>query len=189
MRQSIDVPPVHLGLATRLQSGDDARVECAPPSERQARKRNLVREGMPERVLQLRKQSRLMEELAGLQARQPLGDRVRRCVGDRLEQRTRHVLADGGGRLQQDLLSRGKPVDAGREHGKYRRGHVRDVGQMRHVVVAARAGQCAALDEIAHAFLEEKRIPSGALGEHRLHGGQRRRGSQQPVQKSAGCST
>ena len=68
-----------------------------------------------ERVLEIRKQPRLVEELGGLEVVEPAAERLVRQLGDRLEQRERHVLADDGGDLEEALVLRGEPVDARRQ--------------------------------------------------------------------------
>ena len=71
---------------------------------------------MLEAIFEIRKQSRLVDELGGLQAVEPTTKRLFRQLSDRPEQGERHALADDGGDLQQMLVFRRKPVDASRQH-------------------------------------------------------------------------
>ena len=80
-------------------------------------------EGMLERVLTLGKQARLVEELRGLEAAR-LRCRLGGQLGNRLQQRQGHLMANHGRRLEQALGLGGQPVNAGGEHGLDRRGHL-----------------------------------------------------------------
>jgi hypothetical protein len=62
--------------------------------------RDFVSERVLERVLEVRKEPGLVEELRGLQVRELGAHLVLRRVGNGQEQRHRHVLADDGGRLE-----------------------------------------------------------------------------------------
>jgi len=77
-----------------------------------------------ERVLGFGKQTRLVEELRGLQVRKATAQLVVRLLGDRLQEHPRHVFADDRGRLEKMLLGRRQPVDAGGEDGLHGRGHL-----------------------------------------------------------------
>ena len=100
----------------RLDRADDPRMKLAAALLQQAAVRDLVRERVLEGVLEIRKQPRLVDELGSLQAVEPAAERLVRQIGDRLEQRERHVLADDGGDLQQVFVFRREPVDARRQH-------------------------------------------------------------------------
>ena len=78
----------------------DASVQGALLLMEQPLVRHLVRERMLERVLEVREESGLVEELGGLQAGEVGAHLVLRRVGDRQEQRHRNVLAHDRGRLE-----------------------------------------------------------------------------------------
>ena len=75
---------------------------------------DLVGERVLEGVLEVGEEARLVEELRGLEAREALAELLLRPLGDRLEQRERHVLADHGGRLEQPLRPRAAAGRCGR---------------------------------------------------------------------------
>src|SRR5258708_6551881 len=70
----------------RLDRVNEPRVQRPAPLLQQAAVRDLMRERMLERVLEIRKQPGLVEELGGLQAIEPATERLVREIGDRLEQ-------------------------------------------------------------------------------------------------------
>jgi hypothetical protein len=83
----------------RLDGVDDPCVKLAPTVPQEPAVRDLVRERVREGVLEIRKQPGLVEELGGLQVVESATERLVRQLGDRLEQRERHFLADDGGDL------------------------------------------------------------------------------------------
>src|SRR5882672_10879292 len=78
---------------------DDSRVQLAATLLQQTAVRDLVRERVLEGVFEIRRQSRLVNELGGLQVVQSATQRLVRQLGDRPEQREGHILADDRGRL------------------------------------------------------------------------------------------
>ena len=90
----------------RLDRVDDPRVKRAAALLEQTAVRDLVRERVLEGVLEIRIEPRLVEELGGLQVVESATERLVRQLGDRLQQRERHVLADDGGDLEQALVLR-----------------------------------------------------------------------------------
>jgi hypothetical protein len=73
---------------------NEPRVEMAPALVQQSAIRDLVRERVLERVLQIGKQPRLVDELGSLQVVESATKRLIRQLGDRLKQHERHVLAN-----------------------------------------------------------------------------------------------
>ena len=72
---------------------------------------------MLERVLEVRKEPGLVEELRGLEVSQLGAHLGLRSVGDGQEQRHGHVFADDGGRLEQSLGLGRQAVDARGQDG------------------------------------------------------------------------
>ena len=64
-------------------------------------------EGVLERVLELGTEARLVQELGGLEMSEPPAQVLVRHVGDRLEQRQRHLLPDDRRGLEQRLSAGG----------------------------------------------------------------------------------
>src|SRR5262245_59915426 len=73
-----------------------------------------------EGVLEIWIEPGLVKELGPLQAVEAATERLVRQLGDRLEQRERHILAHHGGHLEQASLLQGEPVDARRQHRLHR---------------------------------------------------------------------
>ncbi len=96
-------------------------VEGAPSLLEQTAIGHVVGQGVLERILEVREEPGLVEELRGLQ---PPDGGVQLVVGklsNRLEQRKRYVLPDHRRRLQERLVPGRQAVDAGSEHGLHRR--------------------------------------------------------------------
>ena len=83
------------------------RVEGAPPVLEQAAVGDLVGQRVLEGVLEVRDEPGLVQELGGLQGREPTSQRVLGDVRDGLQEGERHVLADDRGRLEERLASGG----------------------------------------------------------------------------------
>jgi hypothetical protein len=60
-----------------------------------------------ERIFEVREQARLVEELAGLQARKTGTHTIHSSLGERLQDGERGLHADDGSGLQQSLVIRG----------------------------------------------------------------------------------
>jgi hypothetical protein len=98
----------------RLDRDKNASVQRSPALVQQAPVRDLVREGVLERVLDFREEPDLVHEFGGVQAAETLAHPVLGFLGDGEEQRARNILADGGRGLKQALVLRIEPVDARR---------------------------------------------------------------------------
>ena len=89
-------------------------------------------------------------------------------LGDRLEQRHRHVLADDRGGLQQALVLRREPIDARGQHRLDRGRDLERGDRLRQPIPAPRTIQRLRLHQGPDRLLQEKRIP--ALDEKLLEG-------------------
>ena len=169
MRQALDLVAevVDVELLDRL---DDPSVEQAPPLMQEAAVRHLEGEGVLERVLELREETRLVDELRRLQPGEPGAQRILGEVGHRLQQREGDLSTDDGRRLQQALVGGGQAVDAGgqdRLHG----GRHLDAGErLDETADPALADHRTRLHEGADALLEEERVALGASDEQCLRG-------------------
>src|SRR5205807_3764437 len=99
MSEPLDLLPETIRIEG-LERGDDPRMKPAALLLEQAPVRDVVRERMLEGVLEVRKRSGLIEKLGDLQVVESAMKRFVGQVGDRLEKRERHVLADDRGDLQ-----------------------------------------------------------------------------------------
>ena len=97
----------------------DPGVERALPVVEQPLVGYLVGQGVLERVLEVREEPGLVEELRGLEPGQRGADLRLRRVGDGQEQREGDVLPDDRGRLEQPLDLGLEAVDARGENGLY----------------------------------------------------------------------
>ncbi len=165
-----------------LDGLDHPRVERAAAILEQARVGHLVGEGVPERVLHVREEADLVQELAGLQQAQVAPHRLLAHVRDLLQERERDVLADHGGGLQEALGLDGQAVDAGGQDRLHGGRHLHLLDFAGEAVVAARAREHLGLGEGVHALLEEERVALGALDQELLQRAQARIVAQQRAQ-------
>ena len=103
MTQALDVLGQPVGIEG-FDLVDDPGVERSTPVVGEARVGDLVRQGVVDRVHDLGQRARLVQELAGLKARESAPEHVLGEVGNGLEEGQRYVLADDRGGLQQMLL-------------------------------------------------------------------------------------
>jgi hypothetical protein len=90
-------------------------VKAAPRLEREALLRDLQGQRVLERVPELGKQVRLVNELADLQIDQRLKQRLIRQLRHVLQQFERDFLPNDGRDLEEPFVMRGQPVDPGGE--------------------------------------------------------------------------
>jgi hypothetical protein len=150
----------------RLDRRDDPRVKLAPALLQQATVCHVVRERVLERVLEVRKQTGLVEELGRLESVESATERLVWQVGGRLEQNEGHILANDGGDLQQALVLREEPVDARRQHRLDRGRDLDRLDRLRQPIPAGRAIQRLRLHQRPDGLFQEKRV--AALDEELL---------------------
>ena len=167
MRQALDLLREAIGIET-LDRFDDRPVERAPPILQHASVRDLVRERVLERVLEVGEKLRLVHELGGLEVRKAPPQRFLVDLDNRAQKGERNVRPDDRGSLEHALFLRIEPVDARGDDGLHRRRHLQRVGRLHEPVGAALADQRASLDQRAHALLEEKRAALRALDQKPL---------------------
>src|SRR5215813_13875117 len=102
MRQAFDLLFSSLRVQ-RLDRRDDASVQSPPPVLQDAPVGHLVRERVLERVFEVREDARLVEELGSLEVTQSPTQVVLGRVGNGLQQREGHILANDRGGLEQTL--------------------------------------------------------------------------------------
>ena len=83
-----------------LHRGEHPRMQLTPPVLQESGVRDLMGEGMFERVLGLREETNLVEELGRLKMGEASSEVLVTFLGDRRQERERHVLADDSGRLE-----------------------------------------------------------------------------------------
>ena len=172
-------------LVTTRNRSEDMYVEIAAALVEERPIRDLVSQRVLEGVLDLGKEARLVEELAGLQPDEPGAEYVRIEAADGLEEWQRHVLSDGGSRLQQMLVRHRKAIDARRQDRLDRGRHLRRRERSGQAMRAVLAGEHAVLDQRPHALLEEERVTLGALNKQPLERLQGRMVAQETRQERA----
>jgi hypothetical protein len=160
-----------LGDALGRESLDglgDVGVQGALPVVEQPAVRDVVGERVLERVLAVRKEPGLVEELRGLQVSQ-LGPHLGlRRVGNGQEQRHGHVLADDGSGLEQSLGLRRQAVDTRGQNGLNGGGDRQVLDGPGEPVGAALADEGRRLHQSPHTLLEEEGIRFSALDQQLL---------------------
>src|SRR5262249_24347191 len=174
--------PVGIHSLDRL---DDTGVQDAAALVEQSAIRHLVRQRMRERVLDLGEELRLIEELRGAQPIEPPAEGLVRELGDVLKDRTRNVVADDGGRLQQALVVRSEAVDTRRQHGLNRRWHLELVDRLHQAIPSRLADQQMRLLQRPDDLLQEERVPVD--DEESLEWFERAIGAEERVQELAGA--
>src|SRR5262245_54365405 len=119
----------------------------------------LVGQRVLKRVLQVGKQLRLVEELGRLQTGEKAAEVRLRQIGDRLKEGKGYVLTDDSGRLEQSLVLQGQAVDPSREDSLDSCRHLDVFYRCLEPIGTLLADQGTGLDQDAHAFLQEERVP------------------------------
>ena len=141
-----------------LEGLDDASVQDAAALVEQSAVRHLVRQRVRERVLDLREELRLVDELCGAQAIEAPTEGFIRQFGNLLKDGQRDVIAHDGGRLQETLVLRSEAIDARRQHGLDRRRHVERMDRLRQAIPSWLSDQEIRLHQRSDGLFEEERI-------------------------------
>jgi len=123
MRQPLDMLRQSVGVPL-LDRSHDPRVQGAPAIMEHAAVRDVVGEGVLERVLVLGEEACFVQELGRPEGRESTPEVGLGEIGDGLQERAGHVLADHGRRLEEPLVLGHQPIDARREHRLDRRGRL-----------------------------------------------------------------
>jgi hypothetical protein len=166
-----------------LQRGEHSPVQGAPAVVQEAAVRHLVGQDVAKRVDGLGKEGLLLEQLGLAQPSERRPHLIPGQLGHRLQEPARHVLADDRRGLHDALVPGRQAVDARLEHRAHRRRDVDRPHRAFQPVPAARAGQRAALRELAHRLLQEEGVAAGALDQEPLERRQVRASAHQRVQQ------
>ncbi len=161
-RELVDVARAAV-VVQPLDCFHDPRVQNAPLLPEQARVGDVARERALEAVHDVGEKTRLVEEPRDLEARQRAPDALGWNVHDRLEQRLRHVRADHGRRLEQELFVVREPIDAGGEDGLHGRRNLERLELADQAPGPAFADERLGLDEGPDDLLEEKGVAVAPL--------------------------
>src|SRR5215469_15804933 len=164
MRQAFDLLREPLRVQ-RLDRRDDASVQSAPPVLQDAPVGRLVREGVLEGVFEVREDARLVQELGGLKTTQRPTQVVLGRVGNGLQQREGHILANDRGGLEQTLVLGRQAIDAGGEDRLRRRRDLPRVRGLGQPVGPTLPDEHLGLDERPHTFFQEEWVPLGAANQ------------------------
>ena len=146
-----------------LEGCHDAGVEVPPPVREKALVRHLVGQLVRERVLLLRREGCLVEELGNPQPSELAAQPLVRLLPDGLEECLGDDRPDYGGRLEEPLGLRRQAVDPGREEDPDAPGDLDALHVLDGAIGARAAHEDRRLDEAPHALLEKERVPSRAL--------------------------
>jgi len=149
----------------------DAGVQRAAARLGEAAVGHVVGQHVPERVLEVGEESRLVEELAGLERGQVAGQ-VIALLRDLLQQGQRHVHAHHRGGLQEALGSVRQPVDARGQDGLHGGRDLQGLDDLRLPVGPRLPRQDPHLAEGPHRLLQEERVAVGELHQQPLQGPQ-----------------
>src|SRR5262245_6744698 len=166
-----------------LDGRDNACMQCPLLLAKESLVGHLVRKRVLERVLEVREEPRLVEELRGLQARELGAYAILGRVDDGQEQREWHVLADDGSGLKEPLALRREAIDAGRQDRLHGGRNRQALDRSREPVGAARADQHSRLDQRPHALLKVERIRLRPLDQETPEGGQGVIGAQERIEQ------
>jgi hypothetical protein len=108
---------------------------------------------MLERVLDLRKETCLIEKLGGLKSRKPVAKFLLSLIGDRLEKNERYILPNDGCRLKKTLLLGWKPVNSSCQHGLDRCWYLGPLNRFSRTIISSLTGQKICFYECPDALL------------------------------------
>jgi hypothetical protein len=166
---------------------DKPRVKLAPPLLQQAAVGHLVGQRMLEGVLGLWEQAHLVQKLRGPETREGHPHRGVVRLGDRLEQRQRHIPAEHRGDLNEPLVFRRQAVNARGQDGLRGGRNGESLRHRRQPVGAALPDQRPGLDETLHALFEKEGVALGAGDQDRPEREDRRIGAQQGLKELVGA--
>jgi hypothetical protein len=145
---------------TRLDGLYDPGMEHAAARGEERPVRHLVREGVLERVLEVGKEARLVEELSGLQVVESATERLVREVGYGLEQSPRHLLPDDGSDLEEAFVLRSEPVNACRQHHLDGGWDLDRQDRLRQLITSRLPCQGLCLNQRPDGLLQKERVPA-----------------------------
>ena len=184
MCEQFDLLPESI-VMERLDCINDPRMKLATPLLQQPPVGDVLRERVLEAVFAIWKQTRLIDELGGLQAVERAAKRFVRQLGHCPEQGERHVPADNRGDLQEALVVQGEPVDASRQHYLDRGRDLDGVDRSGQPIVARRTLQCLGLHQRPDRLFQEERV--SALDEELLERCQRGGVAEKRIQEFTGA--
>src|SRR5262245_1850997 len=142
-----------------------------------------MRKGVLERILNVRKEPDLVEELRGLQEGEFSPHLMFRCVGDGEQQSYRHVLADDCGRLEQALGFGCETVDACGKDGLHGGRHLQLLDWPSELIGAAFTGQRPRLCKRPYALLEKEWVGFRAHNQEPFERSERHGSAEEGVEK------
>ena len=123
---------------------------------------------MLEGVLEIGEEGGLVEKLGGSEMRELAAQCLLGHLGERLQERERHLRADDRGALKETLLVGRQPVDAGGENGLDGGRDLNGGGRVREAIGAGITQKNLGLDQRPDALLKEERIAVGTGDEDPL---------------------
>jgi hypothetical protein len=177
----------HAFPGDRLRGLDDAGMQRASPFLEQRFVGHLLGEGVPEGILPLGEQARLIEKLGPLKLCQTAVQHLRGAVGNSLERGQGHLMAHDRRRLEEVFGLWGQAVDACRQHGLDGGRHLNARKIPGQTVGPWRADQPLGLHQRPHRLLQKERVPGCPFDQERRERRQARVIPQQRLQEGVGA--
>ena len=115
-----------------------------------------------ERVLDLRKETCLIEKLRGLKPSEATAKFLLRLIRDGLEQHQRNILANNSRRLKKTFFLRRKSIDSSGQHSLHCCRHLRALNRFRQPIIPSLTRQKFGFYQRPDALLQEEWIPFGS---------------------------
>ena len=139
--EPLDVLGAALAGIAGLERRDDARVQRAALLFQQRGVGDLLGDRVLERVGEIGHQRARPHEVGGLELRERVQHLLGRGVGHRLQQRHRHIDADGRAGLQDRLALARQSVDARGQHGLHAIGDLQALHESAEAILPALTGE------------------------------------------------
>src|SRR5215475_4892460 len=127
-----------------------------------------VGEGVLERVFEVGKEIRLVQELGGLEVHEAGSNGLLSVLGDGLQEREGNLASDDRGRLEQALVLRRETIDPRGQDGLGRGRDLKRRGSPGEAICRAVTGQHARFHERPYTLFQEERIALRPLDEQAL---------------------
>ena len=112
-----------------------------------------------ERVLDLRKETCLIEKLRGLKSRESVAKFLLGLIRDGLEECERYILADDGRRLKKTLLLRWQPINSGGKDSLHCCRYLGVLNRFGKTIISSLTCQNICFYECPDTLLQEEWIP------------------------------
>src|SRR4029453_10182708 len=116
-----------------------------------------------ERVLDLGKETCLIEKLRGLKSHETVGNFLLRWIRDGLEEHERYILTNDGCRLKKTLLLQWQPINSSAKNSLHRCWHLCALNRFDKTIISSLPRQNICFYECPDTLLQEEGIPLGTI--------------------------